>query len=475
MRARDESGIAMITAIMASIVVLTLSVMAVQLSLHDSDYSGRDRDRISSVHAAEAGLDIVFSRLQSATEILPCTVSGKTTATPSALYRATIQYFLGDTAPTGAPLTCLATGPATPPKWAVITSTSTTGKVQRTMQAQVRLTPTYGQFNKAIFSDASPQLDNNIDIKSADGNADFYTNGNFVCPTNTGGGLNLSGNLYAQGYMDMKTPCGVAQTAWVAGKATLRSGTIGGDLVVGAPPSPSLVDLKGGSVGGSIIAESCPLCPGAQFVGQTVSPPKAYAYPPLDFRASDWTGYTYQEPTSCAAARTALKNLDSATAPAKNLIFVSAAACPTGLVIDKQDKLKIRGDLALVLTTSMTMESGSYLKSADTQRHTLHVIIPSHLDGSPLLCVSGKPDIDIRNNPDFDYLDIFFYVPDGCELHFAASNATVAGQLYAGVFDSSQKVEINYKAVFVPGVPNNVLTGYSSEIVYVREVKPSST
>ncbi|MCA1727150.1 MAG: hypothetical protein LC722_05725, partial [Actinobacteria bacterium] len=54
---RDEEGIAMITAMLVGMVTLSLSLVSVQLAVHNSGQSSYDRKRVQAIHAAEAGLD----------------------------------------------------------------------------------------------------------------------------------------------------------------------------------------------------------------------------------------------------------------------------------------------------------------------------------------------------------------------------------------------------------------------------------
>ena len=59
----EEEGLAMIIAIMIAFVILTLSVFVIQLSIHNSNQSAYDRRRVTSVAAAEAGIDAVWATI----------------------------------------------------------------------------------------------------------------------------------------------------------------------------------------------------------------------------------------------------------------------------------------------------------------------------------------------------------------------------------------------------------------------------
>ena len=81
-RLNREEGLAMVTAVLVSMVVLFFAIAVVQLSLHNTNASARDRKRVQAVSAAEAGLDAAMGTVQAAvidgskgTYTLPCTAS----------------------------------------------------------------------------------------------------------------------------------------------------------------------------------------------------------------------------------------------------------------------------------------------------------------------------------------------------------------------------------------------------------------
>src|SRR5207302_6726132 len=104
---RDEHGIAMITAILVSGVVLTLSITATSLAIHNTNASGLDRKRVQVIATAEAGVDAAFSVLQTTpTAALPCQIQATLQGAPAQQYTANITYY--DLA--GSPSAC--TGPS---------------------------------------------------------------------------------------------------------------------------------------------------------------------------------------------------------------------------------------------------------------------------------------------------------------------------------------------------------------------------
>ena len=61
---RDEEGMAMIVSLMVAFVVLMLSTIIVAQSIHSLESSGYDRQRLTSVNAAEAGTNEWWQYLQ---------------------------------------------------------------------------------------------------------------------------------------------------------------------------------------------------------------------------------------------------------------------------------------------------------------------------------------------------------------------------------------------------------------------------
>src|SRR5918996_3435178 len=93
-RLGDERGVALITALLVSTVVITLGVTSVSLSLHNSEQSANDRRRVQSVGAAEAGIDYYFSHLQSGpADTFECSLSQDLTTSPGAGFVATVEFY----------------------------------------------------------------------------------------------------------------------------------------------------------------------------------------------------------------------------------------------------------------------------------------------------------------------------------------------------------------------------------------------
>src|SRR5439155_13219505 len=151
---------------------------------------------------------------------------GTLPTTPSAGYDVTITLYSGwppvpGLPPVGNEMIFPGIGQplATDPLGALIVSKGTavtsnsSSMVNRTMQSEVRFTPIYGGFNKAIFSNTFLTLANKLTVNGYQGNdGDVYTNGNFCLNNNTV----IAATAYAQGHIDIAQG-DIKQNAWANG------------------------------------------------------------------------------------------------------------------------------------------------------------------------------------------------------------------------------------------------------------------
>src|SRR5438093_434192 len=106
-RFRREEGFAMITAILVSVVVLSFSLVVVDLSVHNSTSSSFDRDRVQAINAAEAGIDVYLSSLGGAVGAATCNpVAADLPTVPKAHYDVTIQLYSAWPPVPGSEMTC---------------------------------------------------------------------------------------------------------------------------------------------------------------------------------------------------------------------------------------------------------------------------------------------------------------------------------------------------------------------------------
>lgn len=462
---RDEHGIAMITALMAVLVASLLGAVVMNLSMHTTQASAYDRARTQSIHAAEAGLDQAMSHFASAAiTTLPCTISGVLNATPVANWSVTITYYTSFPL-VGTPMTCVngfLTG-TTAPGGAALESTGSVvgwraGTVERHMQSEVSLSPVHGAFNKAIFSDQSPSITNNITVYGEHGNdADFLSNSNWSC-TNS---LMIYGNIYVQGTASMSNSCHTAADLWARDALSMSSSSrVDHDA---KSSTGGMTMTNSSSVGGSIqLAGTCGTCSGRYggtlTTGYTQPPPPSTPYPTMTFDAAAWTadGWAIQYYTDCTAAANWV--LNSANNATKAVIRITGG-CTFNLGNNKT--VSRTADLAIFTDGEITTSNNTTFQTADSNWHSLYLIVETAAS-----CAGTDGRITMSNLTSFTGMYFFIFSP--CYSTFANNNSTARGQVYGEVVAVGSNLTFTFHAMLVPGAGD--ITGYTAKVQFIREV-----
>ncbi|MGH9284558.1 MAG: hypothetical protein ACRD0M_02625, partial [Acidimicrobiales bacterium] len=209
-RRDDERGIAMVTAILTSAVVLVLSMVAISLARHSTESTGFDRRRTQAVHAAEAGVNRAMGLIQSSEPAaLPCAIGPEALSSePPVSYTVAITYYTAYPPSAGVELPC-PLAPSARPAAAHLSATSqtaTAGSPSRTVEAQVRLSPIIGSLRSTIFAESGLAVANRLIVSGNTGpDGDVYTNGDFACANNT----TIEGSAVAQGAAALSQSCTV--------------------------------------------------------------------------------------------------------------------------------------------------------------------------------------------------------------------------------------------------------------------------
>lgn len=462
----DERGIAVITAILVATVVFLLSATAVALSLHNQDASGMDRNRVTSVHGAEAGIDTVVAAMQSSvTATLPCSTTGSTTVTPKATYSVAITYY-PTWPPSGAPLTCSPVyGLLSAPQGAVLESRSTTGRVTRTMESAVRLSPVYNGFSKAIFSDGTPSIANNVKVYGTlGGPADVYTNGSWNCAN----GVLVDGSVYAQGGASIGNSCTVNRDLWVANDVSMpNAGLVGNNLT----SSRGSITLGAAAtvVNRVTAAGTCTGCSTAH-VNQTLVAtnqsglplPPAITFPQLTYDEASWTaaGYAIVPFTDCTLARNFI--VSGRTAGVRYVVRILSSCT---LSFTNNTNVSLSNNLAIITDGSIEFLNKGTWSATSGAEYDLHFIVPY---GTSCTSPTNNGHISKSNNTDFADLRYFVYTP--CTVTFENNNDSSVGQVYGGTISLSNLMRLYFQPVGVPGFGNTVVTGYGAQPAYIREV-----
>jgi hypothetical protein len=476
--ARQENGIAMITVMLTSMVVVGLSLSAVQLSQHGLSSTATDRKRIQAADAAEAGLDVTLAALQANPyPTLPCTVSGTLSDTPTtASYSVAITYY-ATFPPTGAPLTC-SSGLSSQPAAAEIVSTGNTQAVvagKRQMDSLVKLSPVVGSssgFNRAIFSEQGPLLNNSLTINGHSGqDGDIYSNGNIICNNSA----TVHGSIFTQGTLLLNNSCHVTVDAYAKGNLTTNNASNIGHDAISSQGNISLgntstvahdATAKGTNTGGTVT--------GQRRSNQTGIPdPPTATMPTLNWNAAAWTsaGYTVvDEGTNCTQAHNDIATMSTATV---NKVYRITGSCK--MTWGNNETITLARDLAVVADGGFLWNNSFKVKSSVAGvPHKVSWIVPS--DAVTVASPCGTADNGLHNmqatnaNSSTSDITVFFYTPCNISMNNAVAGG---GQIYAGRVKINNAFTLNYIPAEVPGAASASTTLYTVAISYKRETPAS--
>ncbi|MEX2458027.1 MAG: hypothetical protein WD770_03470 [Actinomycetota bacterium] len=477
---RNESGVAMVTAMLVSMVVLSLSLISVQLAVHNSEQSSRDRKRLQAVHAAEAGLDAYLALLpRTALGNIQCTPGPATLPVDSgAQYQVTAVYYPTFPGIPGQEMSCPLNPNVAPPGGAVITSRGTAvavanaRSVSRTMQTQVRLNPVLGSFGQAIFSDTVFNVVNNLTVNGNNGNdADLYTNGNFTCSNSSVD----YGSILAQGSATLSNSCTVLQDLRVNGSITmLNSARVGHDAI----SSTGSITMEGPSViaNNARAATTCSGCTGRVIGTITTSSPSAAPprinFPTVNWVPSAWTdaGYQIRTENNCSSAKNFIETLNGT--PTNYVVRISPGCSLSLAGVD----ITLGGNLAIISDGSISTSNRTVFKTPDgATAKEVFFIVPRNLftpatppDSRADNCSSKSPvpNISLANNTDFINVRTFIYTP--CTVNLNNNNIGLGGQIFGQTVNINNHFSFSFRPMLIPGA--GVILGFNSDIAYLREI-----
>ncbi len=470
---KDERGVAMVTALMISVVVLIFSVAVVSLSLHNSGASARDRKRVDAISSAEAGIDATMATIQAAVidksqskYTLPCTVTEPLPETPTAKYDVTVNYYT-TYPPSGDPMAC---PPTTVPAAATLTSkgTSVTGaqSASRTMEAEARLAPVYGAFGQAIFSNTGINLNNHLGVNGNKGNdGDLYTNGNLSCSNNS----NIAGSAFVQGTISLSSSCTFAQDGYAKGSVTMINSALIGHDVISA--TAGLVMSNTTHINHNVtVGTTCTGCTtgssgrigGTVTTGHQSPVPPVRSMPLIDFTPQDaqtWkdAGFTNQPIyPSCAAARTAIL----AGYTTKTVARISPA-CSLAF---NGDTISLKEDLVIMADGPITFANHNQVQSFSGTAYTFYMIEPTNGITNPD-CAATNRNISVSNQTNFVGVYTFAYTQ--CTLTWQNNNDGLGGQMIGGTVNITNLYDMSFVPIYFP---TGVITGFREDLAFKREI-----
>jgi hypothetical protein len=451
-----EDGLAMVTAVIVTFVIVAFSAVLVQLSLHNSESSAVDRGRVAAVNAAEAGINVVYSQMERyGFASLPCTQDADLTTTPVEHFHVVVSYY-NTYPPSGSPLTCpLSADPA----GAVITSSGTTPGangavvVTRTMQSEVRLSTIANgaSFLGAMYGQTSVSMSNSVTVNGNVGNdANVYSGGAWTC-TNT---ATIQGSVYAAS-VNASGACTVNQDVWANGSVTSSKMVVGHDLT----SSTSSINLTGSAhvTHNATSGTSCSGCStrvSGTITTNHISPaPPLPTFPTITYNIADWSAAGYQIKTysDCSLAQSFIENIPDAQ---KYLVRITPAC---NLSIGNKAQINFQNDLAIVTNGDINITNQVAFNSSDGAVHTIDFIVPSS---------GGCGNINFNNQTTWTNVRIFMFTP--CNVNWTNKTSAV-GQVFAGGnLNTTNQFGLAYYPIYVPGYSS--VPGFNVDIAYVREV-----
>lgn len=489
----------MIVALLVAFMVLILSIYVVNLALHSSTTSAYDRKRVTSVMAAEAGIDAFWNMVQfTAPENLPCAtptagridpVAGSLDVVPgTSTYAVTVTYYDAS----GQPIRCTDLGQGLSPAAVLATSTGkTSGSVPRTMQSYIRLAATRsGGFRAAVIADNGLSISGNggVDGDQTVIDADLYVNN---------GSLSLSGQVAVQGNVyvhasgaSLAGSVHVYGDVWAWNGVTLDNPALIDHNLTSSQGGLGVASNSGGSVGACATAattidskiriRSAPRCirPNSP---SDVAPPAV----PLPYicwepvagvecqgTSDEWTskGYRIVDATGCQAAQAFI-----AAGTADNHIQGDVLLRVTGCAnLDISSRtVYFDGNLAVFSDGAITLGNQNNFYGAVGKSVYLIVGYRSGMVGGNVqVCPStpGPYDVTFLQNANFRNVSVAIYTPYNVNIQNNSATPQVVGQILGGTVCTGNKTSIKFKPVLIPGV--SPISGFQQDVVYLREVAP---
>ena len=458
---KGEEGVAIITALLTSTIVVILGTTVVQLAIHNSEGSAYDRRNVQSIAAAESGIDYYFSWLTATGgQQPPCSVTRPMVGSPGSFTVTPVFYDELDV-----PMQC---PPPSDPAAVLLNSVgSSSGSSTRTMQAYAKLTTsTGGSFDNAgaVFGEDDVLFNSNATLGGNNfADADIYTNGDVYMDSNA----IIYGKLYAQGTLTMKSNVEVKKDVWTKGSISMDSNSIiRGSATASGPPTASITlqsdaHIYGGAkASGSITGGTVDVYRSPNQSGLQVPPSRTY--PAFTFVAANWTaaGYTNQQTftgaSACSSAESYIKN---SWTSGPLLVRIAASGSTCQLTLD-DDLYNIWGNLAIISDGQVNFDSNALFSLAAGT--SADVFLMAGLSGTDPCDISM--DSNSRIGPG---LVTLLYVPSSCTVEFNSNASITEGQVIGGSVNFNGNAQFAYERLTVPGTGAG---GFKQDVVYKREI-----
>lgn len=261
-KAKNDGGAALVMVLgimMVGAVILTTLVL---VTIYNTRYTAFNREELQTLASADAGIDIVLGQLEGKTyaELSTVCEPGSPYVINNDEVVVKFDYTVSRSGSTVADVTCpfiddIVTS-LTVTSTATAASNAATGEeIVRSVQATFAPTPPQVTLSKAIFSEASLLLTNQITVTESEAgaaDANVYSNGSVTINTKVG----VGGQVYASyGDIVIGNNAEINGTIWASGSAKLISGaTVYGDVYAASPSTSDAVVLENGTtITGSVL------------------------------------------------------------------------------------------------------------------------------------------------------------------------------------------------------------------------------
>lgn len=476
---RDDSGIALFTALLVIMVTTVLAISAMSVAMHSLNTTVVDRNRTQALDVAEGALDSTVYQLENAPSTsLPCAFAGGslTTKPGPTDYSITVEYY-STNPPTGDPMSCTGSYLTDAPAAADIVaeawnSHNTTDK--RSMESLLKFTPVTGSaYKDAIFGNQVISFSNQSVVSRSTGsttaNADVYTNSAYTCGNNQ----TIDGSVFSQSTITFSNTCSANGSIEGVGDVTTTGNSV---IKQNVESTGGNVSLSGNtSVLGSVYAYGT--ASGGQVTGvessndTTIPAVPTQQFPLTDFESSSlWSAAGYTNIVTNNDCTNDSGSIYNALNVTTNTVIL------TSCLVDWQNQTKITlsANLAIVSTGGFTtVNNFSVDSNSSSSTRWFNLIVPDNVT-----CSGGSPEMSFSNNTKFgngqtpDDIDTFLYTP--CNMTIANKN-TFTGQIYAG---GTVTVNNNFSMVYaenttLPTPSNPPTTSYNLSYEFTREVPAS--
>jgi cytoskeletal protein CcmA (bactofilin family) len=460
-----------------SVVVVTslLGGLSTKLAVHALDESGFARNRVSAVHAAEAGINEAIRQLSSTSGATWCGVapSDATRLPGGGNAPGGQQYSVVVRDTTGTWGTCSVTDPirliqAT----GYSPSAAAPGRATRLMEAQVRLVPEYAlpgggfRFNHALFSNSPSSqiaLANNVTVYG-DGsgeNGHTYTNAHATFVN----AVEVHGDVTVQGNVTLANSTRVYGSVHASGSVTMQLGSQVDGNVTAATGSISLANqarVVGYARAGTTISKTgSASILGGEFPNSPTAPQPTQYLPTFNWNPADplWPQPILYH-ADCDAFATYL--LLHAAA------FSGTHKISTDCVVEfqQQTTVLLAGPTALIADGSFELKHSARFLAAPGVNEPPLWLIALHQGTSG----SDSQGISIQNSATIS-VPVFFYTRN----QFNKSNSTsITGQIYAEKVNVSSSYVHTMRLMSPVGfspASGSGGSGFNVQLLYLREVR----